>query len=106
MVVNIANRIQYLREKNGMTQTSLAKRLNISRSAVNSWEMSLSVPSLANIIEMTKIFNVTADYILTLSDKFTLDITELDNEKREILIKLVNCFKQDSKEQQKNTELN
>jgi transcriptional regulator with XRE-family HTH domain len=106
MVVNIANRIQYLREKNGMTQTSLAKRLNISRSAVNSWEMSLSVPSLANIIEMTKIFNVTADYILTLSDKFTLDVTELDNEKREILIKLVNCFKQDSKEQQKNTELN
>ena len=99
MVVNVANRIQYLREKNGMTQTALAKCLNISRSAVNSWEMSLSVPSLANIIEMTKIFNVTADYILTLSDKFTLDITELDNEKREIVIKLVNCFKQDGKDQ-------
>ena len=93
MILNIADRIRYLREKCGYTQTYLAKKLGISRSAVNSWEMSLSSPSVANIIEMTKIFNVSADYILSNSEKVTVDITELDNEQREIVIRLVECFK-------------
>ena len=93
MILNIADRIRYLREKCGFTQTYLAKKLGISRSAVNSWEMSLSSPSVANIIEMTKLFNVSADYILSNSDKVTVDITDLDNEQREIVIRLVECFK-------------
>lgn len=93
MILNISDRIRYLREKCGLTQTDLAKQLGISRSAVNSWEMSLSSPSIANIIEMTKIFNVSADYILSYSDKVTVDITSLSNEQREIVIRLVDCFK-------------
>lgn len=93
MVLDLADKIKYLRDKHGMTQTALAKKLGISRSAVNSWEMSLSLPSLANIIEMTRIFNVTADYILNLSNQVTLDITDLDNEERELVFKLVDCLR-------------
>ena len=95
MILNIADRIRYLREKGGLTQTDLAKRLGISRSAVNSWEMSLSSPSVANIVEMTKIFNVSADYVLSCSDKITVDITSLSNEQREIVMRLVECFKKE-----------
>ena len=90
---DISNRIRYLRDKAGYTQSYLAKRLGISRSAVNSWEMSLSSPSVANIIEMTYLFNVSADYLLSISDKMTVDITELDNEEQEVVVKLVNCLK-------------
>ena len=93
MVLNIADRIRYLRDKTDMTQTDLAKRLGISRSAVNSWEMSLSLPSLANIVEMSQIFHVDVDYILSASDKITVDITDLTNEQKEIIIRLVECFK-------------
>ena len=89
----IADRIRYLREKAGFTQTYLAKRLGISRSAVNSWEMSLSSPSVANILEMMQLFNVSADYLLSVSDKITVDITELSNEEREIVLRLVACLK-------------
>ena len=95
MILNIADRIQYLREKNGMTQTDLAKKLGISRSAVNSWEMSISTPSLNNVVEMTRIFGASADYILSRTDRVTVDITELDNEKRELVFKLVDCLKKD-----------
>ncbi len=95
MVLNIADRIQYLREKNGLTQTDLAKRLGISRSAVNSWEMSISTPSLSNVLEMTRIFGVSADYILSISDRVSVDITELKNEEREVIFKLVECMKKD-----------
>ena len=94
MILKIADRIKYLRDKVGMTQTDLAKRLSISRSAVNSWEMSLSTPSLSNIVEMTKIFHVSADFLLASDDKMTVDISELSNEEREIILRLVMCLEQ------------
>ena len=94
MILKIADRIKYLRDKVGMTQTDLAKRLGISRSAINSWEMSLSTPSLSNIVEMTKIFHVSADFLLASDDKMTVDISELSNEEREIILRLVMCLEQ------------
>lgn len=94
MILKIADRIKYLRDKVGMTQTDLAKRLGISRSAVNSWEMSLSTPSLSNIVEMTKIFHVSADFLLASNDKMTVDISDLSNEEREVILRLIMCLKQ------------
>ena len=92
MINNIGNKIRYLRDKSGFTQTYLAKRLGISRSAVNSWEMALSSPSLANILEMTQIFHVNADYLISSSDKLLVDITSLTNDEQEIILKLINCL--------------
>jgi len=95
MILQIADRIRYLREKNGMTQTDLAKRLGISRSAVNSWEMSLSAPSIANIVEMMQIFHVTADYLLSTSERILVDITDLSDKEKTIILQLVDCFEQE-----------
>lgn len=95
MILQIADRIRYLREKNGMTQTDLAKRLCISRSAVNSWEMSLSAPSIANIVEMMQIFHVTADYLLSTSERILVDITDLSDKEKTIILQLVDCFEQE-----------
>ena len=92
MVYHIADRIKYLRDKAGMKQVELAKKLGISRSAVNSWEMSLSLPSVANIIEMAQIFHVSTDYLLTLSDRITVDITDLLEEAKEVVVRLVRCL--------------
>ncbi len=41
----IYERIKKLREKQGYTQTELAKMLGVTRSCVNAWEMGISVPS-------------------------------------------------------------
>lgn len=91
--VTVADRIRYLRDKAGMTQTDLANKLGISRSAVNAWEMYLSSPSINNIVELAKIFHVSTDYILSSSDKLTVDISDLTNEQKEIVIRLVDCLK-------------
>ena len=92
MVLDIADRIRYLRDKTGMTQAYLAKRLGISRSAVNSWEMSLSSPSLANIVEMMQIFHVSADYLLSSSDRMLIDISSLSGEEQEVILKMISCL--------------
>ena len=93
MVLNIGERIGSLRARAGMTQTDLANLLGISRSSVNSWEMSLSSPSVSNIIEMTKIFGVTADFLLFETAKETIDISDLTFEQKEVVYKTVALFK-------------
>ena len=54
----ISDTIKELREKNDYTQTALAKKLGLSRSAINAWEMGVSVPSTSYLMELAKLFNV------------------------------------------------
>ena len=55
----ISDTIKELREKNDYTQTALAKKLGLSRSAINAWEMGVSVPSTSYLMELAKLFNVS-----------------------------------------------
>ena len=73
--------IRQLRESSGLTQTELAKRLGITRSSVNAWEMGLSVPSTKYIIELARMFNVFTDYLLGIDSSCALNtagLTEKD----------------------------
>ena len=92
MFIEFPQRIKDLREKNNFTQTSLAKRLGISRNAVNSWEMGLSFPSVANIIELTRIFKVSSDYLLAISNEQTISLSNLSEEQKKIICDLVSVF--------------
>ena len=93
MILFIADRIKTLRERGGMTQSQLARRLGISRSAVNSWEMALSTPSSIYLVELSKIFGVTTDYLLSLDDGVKVDITDLNEKEQSMVIQLVDYFK-------------
>ena len=93
IVLSIADRIKMLREKSGMTQSQLAKRLFVSRNAVNSWEMSLTTPSNICLVGLAKVFGVPTDYLLGLDDGIKIDITELNAQEQEIVFRLVDYFK-------------
>ena len=58
----VAEKIKALRESNNMTQNDVAKRLGITRSSVNAWEMGISVPSTMYIVELAQLFSVSTDY--------------------------------------------
>ena len=89
----VAERIKELREKNNYTQSSLAKKLNVTRSSVNAWEMGISVPSTALIVELAKLFQVSTDYLLGLSENVTLDVSSLNDKEIMILYELIQYFK-------------
>ncbi|MDY4231508.1 MAG: helix-turn-helix transcriptional regulator [Candidatus Faecousia sp.] len=46
----IAERIAALREQRHLTQAELAKRLGVTRSSVNAWELGISVPSTQYLV--------------------------------------------------------
>ena len=89
----IGERIKQLREQCGWTQVELSRKLNITRSSVNAWEMGISVPSTVLIIELAKLFHVSTDYLLGVNETSTLDISSLNDKEVLILMDLVQYFK-------------
>lgn len=62
--MNLANKIAELRKKNGWSQEELAEKLGVSRQSVSKWESSASVPDINRILELSRIFGVTTDFLL------------------------------------------
>lgn len=60
----LANKITEERKKNGWSQEELANQLGVSRQAVSKWESASSVPDLQRVLELSKLFGVTTDYLL------------------------------------------
>ena len=89
----IAERIKFLREQKEYTQTELAKRLGITRSGVNAWEMGISVPSTQYIVELSGIFSVSTDYLLGVEKTSTIDVSGLTETDIEMIYKLADYLK-------------
>ena len=73
----VAERIKYLREQKGLTQSDLARQLGITRSSVNAWEMGISVPSTQYIVELSNIFKVSTDYLLGVERSASISVAGL-----------------------------
>ena len=62
--MNIGEKIVKLRKQNHMSQEMLAAKLNVSRQSVSKWELNDATPDAFNLLELSKLFNVTTDYLL------------------------------------------
>lgn len=60
----LAYKIMNLRKKAGWSQDELASQLNVTRQSVSKWEGSQSVPDIDRIVQMSRLFGVTTDYLL------------------------------------------
>lgn len=60
----LAEKIVDERKKNGWSQEELADKLGVSRQSVSKWEGAQSVPDLQRILEMSRLFGVSTDYLL------------------------------------------
>ncbi len=90
----IAEKIKMLRNANNMTQSELARKLNITRSSVNAWEMGISIPSTTFIVELAQLFRVSTDYLLDLPTHNSIDISALNETEISIIYNLIRYFQQ------------
>ena len=62
------NRIKELRIEKGILQSDLAKLLKMGQATVSNWETGRHEPDQNALLEMSKIFGTSIDYILGNSD--------------------------------------
>lgn len=59
-----ADKLILLRKKNGLSQETLAEKLDVTRQAVSRWEGAQTYPDISKIILISKMFDVSTDYLL------------------------------------------
>lgn len=93
----VADKIKALREIKGMTQSELAKKLGITRSSVNAWEMGISVPSTQYIVELSTLFQVSTDYLLDIKESASLSLEGLTEDDVQVVFAVANQLRRKNK---------
>lgn len=62
------NRLRELRLENDEKQSDIATLMNASKMCVSHWESGHSEPSIAQLIELGKHFNVSLEYLVGIED--------------------------------------
>ena len=63
-IMKVPDKIIKYRKANGWSQEDFAEKLNVSRQAISRWENGTALPDAQNILQISKLFHVTTDYLL------------------------------------------
>ena len=88
----IGDTIRELREKAGLSQSELARRLSVTRASVNAWEGGLSAPTAVYLVALAQLFHVSTDYLLGLDTGTHIDLAGLKEEEVQIIYRLLAYF--------------
>ena len=53
-----------LRKEAGLSQQDLAERLDVSRQSISKWELGTALPSMENLIGLSRLYGVSLDYLV------------------------------------------
>lgn len=73
MIKSINEIIKELRVESGITQSELADKLGCKRQKIADWEREKASPSINDLIPLSKVFNVSIDYLMGVTDVKTTD---------------------------------
>lgn len=96
-MVNFGEKLKTLRTEAGMTQTELAKRLNVTKSVVSYYELQERTPSPDVLIQLADIFHVTTDYLLGIDYKKMIDVSDLSDEDMHFLLITIETLRKKNK---------
>jgi Predicted transcriptional regulators len=100
------NRLKDLRKENHMSQEELAKIFNVAQNTLSNWERGNREMDTKTVMEISKYFNVSTDYLLGTSNirqEMTFDdfsyalygeVRELNDEEKETLLNMAKFLRQ------------
>lgn len=62
--MTFGEKLYTLRREQNWSQEALARKLGVSRQAISRWELGEVVPDTANVLAVSRLFGVSADYLL------------------------------------------
>ena len=63
--MDFGEKIQKIRKQNNLTQEELAEKLYVSRTAISKWESGKGYPSIDLLKQISKVFNISIDKMLS-----------------------------------------
>ncbi len=66
--LTVANNISALRKNTNLTQAELGEKLGYSDKSISKWERAEALPDINVLMQMSKLFDVTVDYMLNRHD--------------------------------------
>ena len=90
----MGEKLKSLRLEKKLTQKQVADRIGLAISAVSSYESGSRYPSYEVLVQLARIFHVTTDYLLDMTDKRNIDVTGLDDGEIELISQLVDKLRQ------------
>ena len=94
MIYGLAKKLTLLRQQHKLSQSEVARRLNISVSAFEAEQIS---PSLETLVKLANLYHVSTDYLLGVDyprDKAVLDTSGLNKQQLTVLQNLIDVMKQ------------
>lgn len=92
-MVNMGKKLKALRIEKNLTQKQIAERIGLAISAISSYESGTRYPSYDVLIEFAHIFHVSTDYLLGMTDKRLIDVSELNEHEIELISQLVDTIR-------------
>lgn len=80
--MTLGQTISYLRDRRGLSQSTLAKELNVGTSTLGMWETDKRKPNADFLVSIAQFFGVTTDYLLgneTPSTPKHIDVDDIVN---------------------------
>lgn len=93
MVYDFGYRLRELRKSKNLTQTQVARRLNLSKTTISGYENNVKTPSLDVLVQLALLYDVSTDYILGLENRPMLYIDGLNERQQAVLLQLLNEFR-------------
>jgi transcriptional regulator with XRE-family HTH domain len=62
--MSLSKKILELRKAGNLSQEQLAEKIRVSRQSISKWESGETIPEIERIIELSKVFGVSTDYLL------------------------------------------
>lgn len=87
--MEFAEKLIALRKGRELTQEQLAEQLNVSRQSVSKWESGQVIPEVEKLLELSKAFDVSIDYLLKPSelDELSVKTQILEQQQEKLLIR-------------------
>jgi transcriptional regulator with XRE-family HTH domain len=96
MIRGLPERLIALRTQHGLSQSTVAERLQLSKSIISGYETGERTPSTDVLLKITALYHCSADYLLGIEQSTpapVLDVTGLSEEQIQALQTLINTIR-------------
>ena len=89
----MGEKLKALRLEKNLTQKQVADRIGLAISAISSYESGIRYPSYDALIKLARIFHVSTDYLIGMTDTRNIDVSGLNDEEIACISQMVDILR-------------